>query len=312
MTDPIAFGTLEDVQARVAWAHEAHVFTPWLAENLDRLSNAIGIPLELTGREVGVGRYSADILATNPIDGTVVLIENQLEPSDHTHLGQIMTYLAGLDAHVMVWVAPDFRAEHLSAIRWLNQHTDETFSFFAVRLRVVRIADSPLAPLFDVLEKPNTWDKSLQRTARAVTVSTTSPETTARRDTFWAAYAELDPQVETDLKAGAGASVRWRPVGDTGIVVSRWTAVKTAGIFLRGRRGQGGAVMRPRFEAAAAQIEAELGVPLGNNLDYPFVQERAVDWADPVQCDGAVRWLIEQTARYEAAASRYLQPEDVA
>lgn len=148
----VTFGTLEDIEARRAWAHEAHVFTPWLADNLDRLSQAVGIPLELTGREVSVGRYSADILATNPVDGSVVLIENQLEPSDHTHLGQIMTYLAGLEAQVMIWIAPTFREEHLSALRWLNQHTAENFAFFAVRLRVVRIANSPLAPLFDVLE----------------------------------------------------------------------------------------------------------------------------------------------------------------
>lgn len=163
-----AFGRLEDVEPRSAWAHEAHAFTPWLAENLDRLSEAIGIPLELTGREVGVGRYSADILASSPGDGAVVLIENQLEASDHTHLGQILTYLAGLEAQVVIWLAPQFREEHLSALRWLNQHTDDRFSFFAVRLRVVKIGNSPPAPLFDILEKPNTWDRRVQQKAREV------------------------------------------------------------------------------------------------------------------------------------------------
>lgn len=113
-TPEIEFGTLADAPLREAWAHEAHAFTPWLAANLDRLSATIGIPLELTGTEMRVGTFSADILARNPMDDSVVLIENQLEGSDHTHLGQIMTYLAGLETHTMVWVAPSFREEHLS------------------------------------------------------------------------------------------------------------------------------------------------------------------------------------------------------
>jgi hypothetical protein len=305
MSDGIAFGTLVDVEARTAWAHEAHAFTPWLAENLDRLSDAIGIPLELSGREVGVGRYSADILATNPIDGTVVLIENQLEASDHMHLGQIMTYLAGLDAHVMIWLAPNFREEHLSALRWLNQHTDENFSFFAVKLRVVQIGDSQLAPLFEVLEKPNSWDKSLQRTARAARSSSTPPEVSARREGFWSAYANRDPSVERDLRAGPGGSVRWRPVPDTGIVVSRFVSKTHVGLFLRGGRGRGGEVTLPRLEAAAEMLQAELGVPLGNP-DFPFVKERGVDWDDAAEVEQAADWLVEKTTRYEAAARQFL------
>lgn len=139
----IQFGRLQDLPLREAWKHEALQFTPWLAENLDHLSEAIGIPLEMTGTEVAVDTFSADILARNPMDDTVVLIENQLEQTDHTHLGQIMTYLAGLDAHTVVWIAPAFREPHLSAIRWLNEHTADGFSFFAVKARVVRIGDSP-------------------------------------------------------------------------------------------------------------------------------------------------------------------------
>jgi hypothetical protein len=159
---------LFDVEPRLAWIHEVRQFTPWLAGNLDRPSDAIGLTLELTGREVEVGRYSADILASSPGDGAVVLIENQPEASDHTHLGQIITYLSGLEAQVIVWLAPQFREEHLSALRWLNQHTDERFSFFAVRLRVVRIGDSPLAPLFELLEKPNAWERRVQQQTREV------------------------------------------------------------------------------------------------------------------------------------------------
>lgn len=305
----VTFGTLEDIEARRAWAHEAHVFTPWLADNLDRLSQAVGIPLELTGREVSVGRYSADILATNPVDGSVVLIENQLEPSDHTHLGQIMTYLAGLEAQVMIWIAPTFREEHLSALRWLNQHTAENFAFFAVRLRVVRIANSPLAPLFDVLEKPNAWDKSLQRTARAATAVSKSPEVAERREAFWSMYAQRDPQVENDLKVGPGGSVRWRVVADTGVVVSRYVSRNGVGIFLRGGKGRGGEITLPRFEAAAESLEDALGVALGN-VNFPFVAHRDVDWNDARSIEAAADWLVTQTDRYADVAARMLKLEE--
>jgi hypothetical protein len=301
-----AFARLVDIAPRAAWSHEAYAFTPWLADNLERLSEAIGIPLELTGREVGVGRYSADILASNPSDGAVVLIENQLEPSDHTHLGQIMTYLAGLEAQVMIWLAPDFREEHLSALRWLNQHTDERFSFFAVRLRVVQIADSPLAPLFEVLEKPNAWDKSLQKTARAA-ANPANSEVGERRRAFWQRYVELDPAAASDR--AAGSSGRWRAVPGTGVVVSRWVGSETVGLFLRGDRGRGGEVTLPRFEAVSSELETALAAPL-ENASYPFNKAHPLAGDDPASVDEAIRWLIAETDRYAAAAARLLRLED--
>lgn len=161
MTD-IQFGLLEDLPLRDAWKHEAHQFTPWLADNIDHLSNAIGIPLELSDTEVPVETFSADIVARNPMDDSVVLIENQLETTDHKHLGQIMTYLAGLEAQTVVWIAPAFREPHLSAVRWLNEHTADGFSFFAIKARVVRIGDSPFAPIFEVVEEPDKWVRQLQ------------------------------------------------------------------------------------------------------------------------------------------------------
>ncbi len=125
MTTVPNLSQLKIVDLREAWAHEAHNFTPWLAENIGQLSEAVGIPLEVEGTEVSVESFSADILARNTMDDSIVLIENQLEGSDHTHLGQIMTYLAGLEAHTIIWVAKDFREPHLAALRWLNDHTGE-------------------------------------------------------------------------------------------------------------------------------------------------------------------------------------------
>ena len=103
------FAKLTEVNLREAWPNEARDFTPWLADNLDRLSQAIGIPMELAGAEVSVEQFSADILARNPADNSLVLIENQLENTDHTHLGQILTYLAGLEAQTVIWIARSFQ-----------------------------------------------------------------------------------------------------------------------------------------------------------------------------------------------------------
>ena len=128
----LEFGELKNVNLREVWGHEANDFTPWLAANIERLSKAIGVPMELEETEVDVERFSADVVARNPSDDSRVLIENQLEVSDHTHLGQILTYLAGLEARTVVWIARKFHESHRSAIRWLNDHTVETFAFFAV------------------------------------------------------------------------------------------------------------------------------------------------------------------------------------
>ena len=166
LTSPL-IGTITDVDIRQAWAHEAHTFTPWLAANLDVLSRVIGVPMELEGTEVSVERFSADILARNTLDDSLVLIENQLTGSDHSHLGQLMTYLAGLDAKTVVWVATDFRDAHLSAVNWLNEHTALDFAFFAVTVRVIRIGDSPLAPVFEARRVRTTGNAGCRRRGRS-------------------------------------------------------------------------------------------------------------------------------------------------
>ena len=200
MTDK--FGSLENVSLREAWPHEAREFTPWLARNLDRLTDAIGIKLELVQTEAAVGQFSADILARNSADGSVVLIENQLDRSDHRHLGQIMTYLAGHDAQTVIWVARDFRDEHLSAVQWLNENTLEFFNCFAVQIKVVKLGDSPLVPIFEVLERP------VKRYRR---IDPASRESGGGRDaisrvhpSFWTYYSKRHPddRILIDPKTG--------------------------------------------------------------------------------------------------------------
>ena len=184
-------GKLVSTDLRKAWPQEAHDFTPWLAENLDRLSGVIGIELDLEGCEVQVGPYRADIVANEPADGTRVLIENQLEAANLQHLGQVLAYLAGLEAKIVVWIAKEFDEQHRSAIRWLNDHTDDPLAFFAVRIRVVQIGKSPLAlssrywnaPTSGTAEckKARELGNSPESASSGATSGTTSRQSTRRR-----------------------------------------------------------------------------------------------------------------------------------
>ena len=250
------FGNIEIVDLRDAWSHEAHDFTPWLADNLDRLSDAIGIPLEPEGTEVQVEQFSADIFARNTLDDSFVLIENQLETSDHTHLGQILTYLAGLEARTVVWVARDFQEAHLSAIRWLNENTRDQFSFFAVRVMVARIAGSPLAPIFNVLERPNQLERPSQgdRQVRSASrgkrselierpnqgdrqVRSASREKRSGlsplgqfRSEFWAYYVERYPS--DGVRPGFAHSNPDFIVENTGLKIRRFLAQNQVGLWI--------------------------------------------------------------------------------
>lgn len=156
-SDPGPVARLVRLDPRTVWQREAGNFTPWLADNLDALSEALGIDLELVEREAPVGNFSADIVARDPNTGRLVLIENQLEPTDHSHLGQLITYAAGVDARVVVWVSRELREEHRQALDWLNQHTDEGTNFFGVVVELLRIDESRPAVNFKVEALPNRW-----------------------------------------------------------------------------------------------------------------------------------------------------------
>lgn len=143
-------GRLERVDLREAWETEDGDFTPWLAqeENIALLGDAIGIDLEVEAQEKQVGPFRADILCldTATTDKHWVLIENQLYRTDHTHLGQLMTYAAGLDAVTIVWIAGQFAEEHRVALDWLNEITEEEIRFFGIEVELWRIGNSPPAP----------------------------------------------------------------------------------------------------------------------------------------------------------------------
>jgi hypothetical protein len=153
---------LQPVPVRDIWPHEAHDFTTWLLANPDVLSDVLGMNLELTAAEHKVGGFSLDLIGTDLDTGATVIVENQLEQTDHGHLGQLLTYAGGTDPRTVVWCSPSFRDEHRAALDWLNEHTDEETRFFGVEISAVRIDDSVPAPLFTLVAQPNDWTKQVQ------------------------------------------------------------------------------------------------------------------------------------------------------
>ncbi|HEY4356664.1 MAG TPA: DUF4268 domain-containing protein [Acidobacteriaceae bacterium] len=185
---------------REAWPSEPRDFTPWLAqaENMASLGSEIGIELETIQTEFGVGSFSLDILARRADTQETVVIENQFGSTDHTHLGQLITYAAGASAdgsgaRTVVWIAEKFKEEHRAAVDWLNRTTEPGVRFFAVELQLWRIGDSPYAPKFSVVSKPNDWQKQVTQDAAALSASEKNYVE------FWDAFYDFCDQTASTL-----------------------------------------------------------------------------------------------------------------
>lgn len=167
----INLGKLKEIKdLRKVWPHEALDFTPWLAEgdNLALLADAVGLEITLDETESSVGDFNVDIYATETGTDKRIIIENQLEDTNHDHLGKLITYASGKSASSVIWVVKRAREEHRAAIEWLNNHTDEDIAFFLVEIKLFRIDNSDIAVKFDVVEKPNDWAKEIKRTLIAL------------------------------------------------------------------------------------------------------------------------------------------------
>lgn len=177
---------LEEIKdLREVWPNEARDFTPWLArdDNVSLLSEAIGIDIVIEEPESPVGSFSLDLLAKEEGTNRTVVIENQIEDTNHDHLGKLITYASGKDAKVIIWVTKHAREEHRSAIEWLNNHTDEELGFFLCEVKLYRIGNSDIAVKFEVVEKPNDWVK-------AIKASDSLKPNHQRRLEFWKGFNE--------------------------------------------------------------------------------------------------------------------------
>ena len=156
---------LNKVELRKEWKNEASDFTNWLAKekNLQLLSDEIGIDISFIQTEANVGKFNVDMFAEEESTGRKIVIENQLERTNHDHLGKIITYASGLDAEIIIWIVKDVHDEHKQAVDWLNEHTDDEINIFAIRMELWQIGGSPYAPKFHIISKPNDWSKAIKK-----------------------------------------------------------------------------------------------------------------------------------------------------
>ena len=161
-------GKLEKIELREVWRHEALDFTRWLArkENIVLLSKEIGIDIEVIETEMSVGRYNVDIYARDTESNKKIVIENQLENTNHDHLGKMLVYAAGLDADIAIWIVKDVNEEHRQAVEWLNDNSFEKINIFLVKVELWQIDNSPIAPKFQVICEPNNWAKVLKQQSK--------------------------------------------------------------------------------------------------------------------------------------------------
>lgn len=296
---------------RTIWAHEAYDFTEWLAkeENLEMLGGEIGVDISLLRKEASVGSFNVDILAEEKNTGEKIIIENQLESTDHDHLGKIITYASGYDANVIIWIVKNERDEHKKAIDWLNNNTNSDLNFFIVRLELWKVDDSKPAPKFQIISQPNDWAKVL----RDIFGNSELTETKEMQLNFWTKFKEYTQ--EKTNKSKLRRRVYPRNYYDIGIGSSECHIILTVnihdnligcGLYIREDQE-----LFKHFENNKEEIEKIVGEDL-NWLELPENQssrieaKKSVDLSDEESWDECFEWFLEKTPLFKKAFSDYI------
>jgi hypothetical protein len=200
-------GKIEKIDLRDVWKHEAFDFTTWLAkeENIQLLSEEVGIEMQVLDTEANVGTFSADVLAEEINTENKIIIENQLEATNHDHLGKLITYASGLDAKYIIWIFKEMRDEHRSAIDWLNEVTNEKISFFAIKMELWKIGNSLPAPKFNIICSPNDWAKVVKNNSNNQSLT----DNNLIQIEFWKNFSEYLSKTKTPFTGGTGRPQPW-------------------------------------------------------------------------------------------------------
>jgi len=307
-------GRLERVPLRECWEREDTGFTPWLAseDNIAVLGEAIGYELEVQQEEANVGPFRADILCKDTASDELVIIENQLERTDHTHLGQTLVYAAGLDAVTVIWIAERFTEEHRATLDWLNRITDESFSFFGLEIEVWRIGTSAPAPKFNLVAKPNNWSKSVKEAAKAGQHSPAD----ASRIAYWASFGKYLEEQGSRFKSPKPYPSNWMGYG-----VGR----SGAGLTIIRNQGQAYVYVQTdnwahptwfqKLEAQREDIESELGFSLDwdarRDKKYSSIGvQLEIDASDKANWPRLHAWMMSKMDAIESAMRPRVVPLD--
>lgn len=304
------FGILKTVSARQKWTNEARDFTPWLAENISELNKALGIELEVENKEVAVGPYSADVLAKDTGTGKYVVIENQLEKTDHDHLGKAITYASVLDAPTIVWIATTFTEEHKKAIDWLNDHTSDEIAIYGVQVELWQIDNSNVALRFNIISKPN---QAVRQAARSIAAGEISNKRKIQFE-FWNMFRDKLAKSRKIPSLQTPRPQYWYDIslGKSYINISNTcnTDVNTvsARIYIGNKIAD---KMLPFLERKKIEIEAEIGQklqwnPNPGNRDKVIVLIHNTDFNDPKKVEEALDWLVDYTIKFRVTFSKYI------
>ena len=240
------------------------------------------------------GARIVDLFARDDADGSLTLIENQLEPANDAHMGQILAYLAGSGAKTLIWIAKDFDARRLDVMRWLNGATVDDYRFFAVRIEILRANGFDIEPRFHVLEAPAAWRRPQSAPVAGASASLGFPAS------FWAAHAQWWPE-EAEVSRQVGPRCRWRPTDVRGVVIGLYVDLNAAEVFLRGRQGVTREAAWEILSPFRARIEEELGVLLNDASCAVLARTRlAIQLANSTNWQMASAWLTTQAQRYDA------------
>jgi len=295
-------GKIKQYKLRKIWKNEAYDFTPWLSKNLEILNNALGLELEFESSEVSVGPFSADILAKDTGTDKFVIIENQLEKTDHDHLGKCITYASVLDASAIIWVASKFTDEHKKALDWLNDHTSDEVSFYGVVVELWQIDDSQPAVRFNVINSPN---EAVRQASKHKDKSELSDKRKLQLE-FWTAYRDKLIETKQVRSLQTPRPQYWFDValGKSGVHLSNTFNTDTNEIGVRVYIGNKQVdEWLPYFESKKSTIESEIGEPLEwnpnpNNRDKVIVLTRAFDLHDKDNWEEALSWQIDRTLKF--------------
>lgn len=314
----MVLGKLEKCRIRKEWPKETD-FSDWLfkKENIDLLTEALGLDeIQTNQREDSIGPFSSDITGETA-SGKSVVIENQLEPSNHDHLGKIITYGAGKDAEIIIWIVEEAREQHASAIAWLNNNLVPGKGFFLVEIELWRIGGSEMAPKFNIVEMPNEWAK-VEKSSRIDEESLGAK----LRLTFWQQFIEYAANDKSLLKEFPGTHTK-KTTADHYLALSKknckgfqmWAMVYTNGGMITGI-GMWIALddHQDRYEEVLQkkdQIEKESGLTfewpeIDNERKNPRIKYRK-EFPSDTEYQEYFKWLSSNLITVKKAFSKHIE-----
>jgi len=305
----MALGKLKKIDLRTYWKHEAKDFSTWLAEpeNLEMLSEEIGIDISSIKTEANVGRFSVDILAEEPNTGRKIIIENQLEKTNHDHLGKLITYASGIDADIIVWIVKDVLDEHKQAIDWLNENTNEALNFFIIKMALWQIGNSSFAPHFEIISKPNDWAKAVKASASNTQLSRTK----LMQLDFWNKFKEYANRRRTKLHLRKTYPQQWYDISygssEAHICLTLYSQKNLIGceIYIPDSKET-----YERFHSKKRLIEKELGM----KLEWKELQEKKAsrirmfknaNLNNTNEWEKYFEWMITNAEKFKNTFSKY-------